>query len=49
MLAVATAMPDNGYGFKPAEEVWDFRELIHHIAYGIQWWEDNYIKGKKTE
>jgi DinB family len=42
-------MPDNAYAFKPAEEEWDFRELMHHIAYGIQWWEDNYIKGNKTE
>jgi hypothetical protein len=22
---------------------------LHHIAYGIEWWEDNYIKDKKTE
>jgi uncharacterized damage-inducible protein DinB len=47
-LAVADAMPDSGYNTRPSEEVWDFRELLHHIAYGIQWWEDNYIHGKKT-
>ena len=44
-LSVADAMPDAGYSFKPAEGVWNFGELLHHIAYGIQWWEDNYIKG----
>jgi len=44
-LNVAEAMPDKGYTFKPAEGVWNFGELLHHIAYGIQWWEDNYIKG----
>lgn len=47
-LAVADAMPESGYNTRPSEEVWDFRELLHHIAYGIQWWEDNYIQGKKT-
>ena len=45
-LAVADAMPESGYNTRPSEEVWDFRELLHHIAYGIQWWEDNYIHGK---
>lgn len=48
-LAVAQAMPDNMYNSRPVETVWDFKELLHHIAYGIQWWEDNYIKGTKTE
>lgn len=48
-VAVATLMPENAYAFRPTEGVWDFRELVHHIAYGIQWWEDNYIKGDKTE
>ena len=47
-LAVADAMPESGYNTRPSEEVWDFMELLHHIAYGIQWWEDNYIQGKKT-
>lgn len=48
-LRVAEAMPANGYNFKPTEAVWNFRELLHHIAYGIQWWEDNYVKGLKAE
>ncbi len=46
-LSVAAAMPDRSWDFKPAEAVWNFRELMHHIAYGIQWWEANYVKGKK--
>jgi uncharacterized damage-inducible protein DinB len=48
-IAVASAMPAKDYHFKPVETVWSFKELIHHIAYGIQWWEDNYVKGEKTE
>ncbi|MDP4265748.1 MAG: DinB family protein [Bacteroidota bacterium] len=48
-LAVADAMPANLYNTHPSEGVWTFRELLHHIAYGIQWWEDNYIRGNKTE
>lgn len=47
-LQVASAMPEAGWKFKPVDTVWDFRELMHHIAYGIQWWEANYIKGKET-
>ncbi|WP_207514490.1 DinB family protein [Longitalea luteola] len=47
-LQVANAMPDKGYQFKPAGAGWNFGELLHHIAYGIQWWQDNYITGKKT-
>jgi uncharacterized damage-inducible protein DinB len=42
-------MPEADYHFKPVEGVWDFKELMHHIAYGIQWWEENYVKGKKSE
>ena len=48
-LAVANLMTEKDYEFKPTGEVWNFRELLHHIAYGIEWWEDNYIKDKKTE
>jgi uncharacterized damage-inducible protein DinB len=48
-LAVAELMPENAYNFKPAGAGWNFRELLHHIAYGIQWWEDNFIKGKKVD
>ena len=48
-LAVAEAMPDNFYNFKPATSVWSFNELMNHIAYGIQWWEDNFIKGTESK
>lgn len=48
-LSVAGLMPDVAYVFKPADEVFTFGELLHHIAYGIQWWEANYVKGKQTE
>jgi uncharacterized damage-inducible protein DinB len=48
-LSVAEAMPEKSYDTKPAGAGWNFRELLHHIAYGIQWWEDNYIKGNKTD
>lgn len=48
-LAVANAMPENKYDTRPVKEVWSFGELLHHIAYGIEWWEANYIKGTKAE
>ena len=48
-MAVADAMPETGYAFKPAESVWNFGELMHHIGYGIHWWEENYVKGKKMD
>lgn len=45
-LAVAEAMPESSYQFKPdAAAGWNFLELMHHIAYGISWWEENYVKG----
>lgn len=47
-LAVAEAMPENTYNFKPVGGGWNFRELMHHISYGIQWWEENYIIGRET-
>ena len=48
-LAVAEAMPGNEYVFKPTPVVWNFGEQLDHIAYGIGWWENNYIKRNKTE
>lgn len=48
-LAVANAMPGNLYEFKPAAETWTFGEQLNHIAYGIQWWSSNFIKGEKAE
>jgi uncharacterized damage-inducible protein DinB len=48
-LQVAEAMPEKGFHYKPAGAGWNFGELLHHIAYGIQWWKDNYITGNKTD
>lgn len=48
-LQVAEAMPEKGFHFKPAGAGWNFGELLNHIAYGIQWWQDNYITGNKTD
>jgi uncharacterized damage-inducible protein DinB len=47
-IAVAEAMPESSYHFKPSEEVFNFGELVNHIAYGILWWNDNYIKKIET-
>ena len=46
-LAVAEAMPESSYDFKPEGGGWNFKELMHHIAYGIYWWQENYIKGNE--
>lgn len=48
-LAVAEAMPANLYNSRPTESIWSFKELLAHIAYGIQWWNDNHIKKVQTE
>ncbi len=48
-LTVAELMPDKDYTFKPVDTVWNFRELVHHIAYGIEWWQENFIEGKKAD
>jgi uncharacterized damage-inducible protein DinB len=48
-LSVATAMPDNAWSFRPAGAGWNFSELLQHIAYGIQWWEESYVKGNSTD
>ena len=47
-LAVAEAMPVTLDNFKPAPGIWSFREQLHHIAFGIEWWKDNYVKGIQT-
>ena len=47
-LAVAEAMPVKLDNYKPANDAWSFREQLHHIAYGIGWWKDNFVKGIKT-
>lgn len=43
-LAVANGMPSAHYDFKPTEEVWSFRELMHHIGYGIYWFKATLIE-----
>jgi uncharacterized damage-inducible protein DinB len=48
-LDVAAAMPSSSYHFKPAEAIWNFNELLHHIGYGLHWWKDNFVMNKKTE
>lgn len=48
-MEVASVMPDSGYAFRPVDTVWAFGELLHHIAYGIQWWGDNYVRRSKIE
>jgi hypothetical protein len=48
-MGVAAAMPDNMYDAKPVQTVWGFGELLHHIGYGIHWWERNYIQKVKTD
>ena len=46
-ISVANAMPADAYTFKPVAEVWSFGELLNHIAYGIYWWQENFIKGNE--
>jgi uncharacterized damage-inducible protein DinB len=47
-LAVAAAMPEKFYKEKPVDAIWDFNELMNHIAYGIEWWTANFIKKTET-
>lgn len=48
-LAVADAVPDGQYDFKPTEAVWSFKELMNHIAYSMIWMEENYLtKGRAS-
>ncbi|HYG00809.1 MAG TPA: DinB family protein [Chryseosolibacter sp.] len=48
-LDVAVAMPEDGYNSKVTSDTWSFGDLLSHIAYGIEWWEHNYIKGIKKD
>lgn len=48
-LAVADAMPENLYSTKPVDTVFSFAELMNHIAYGIEWWRENYMNGTNTD
>ncbi|SHE78785.1 DinB family protein [Pedobacter caeni] len=47
-LSVAEMMPEALYHFKPADPIWNFKELMHHIGYGLHWYGDNYLKKKDT-
>src|SRR5687767_2307067 len=47
-LAIAEAMTEDHLNFKPAPSVWNFLELMNHIAYGITWWKENYVLKIKT-
>jgi uncharacterized damage-inducible protein DinB len=47
-IAVANAMPEKGYAFRPVETVWNFEELVQHISYGVRWWTLNYIQQTET-
>lgn len=47
-LSVAEMMPEAMYHFKPADPIWNFKELMHHIGYGLHWYGDNYLKKKDT-
>ena len=48
-LSIAAAMPADHYDFKPTEEVWTFEELLHHVGYGIGWWEENFIRQQSSD
>jgi len=48
-MQVIEAMPENGFSFKPSGAGWDFTELINHIAYGIYWWKENFVRENKVE
>ncbi|QEC41500.1 DinB family protein [Pseudobacter ginsenosidimutans] len=48
-LDVANAMPPGKYETKPVDSVWNFKELLHHIAYGIEWWGSNYVRGEQMD
>ncbi len=48
-LTVAEAMPENLYDTKPKGAGWNFLELMDHLAYGIAWWENNFVKGNKVD
>jgi uncharacterized damage-inducible protein DinB len=48
-LDVANAMPPGIFETKPVDTVWNFKELLHHIAYGIEWWGANYVRGQQMD
>ena len=48
-LQVAEAMPEKNYESKPTEAIWNFKELMQHIAYGMLWMEKNYVLGEQSD
>jgi uncharacterized damage-inducible protein DinB len=48
-IAVAEAMPEKNFSFKPVERVWSFMELLHHLVYALRWMQDNCVAGNQTE
>lgn len=48
-LGVAELMPEEAYDFKPVDGVWSFGEQLNHIAYGIHWWAEMFIRSVETE
>jgi uncharacterized damage-inducible protein DinB len=44
-LSVAEVMPEKNYDTVLAKSTWSFIELMNHIAYGIKWWEVNFVQG----
>jgi uncharacterized damage-inducible protein DinB len=48
-LEVAGTMPEKNYDTKLVPDGWSFKELMSHIAYGIDWWKNNYIDQEKID
>ena len=47
-LQVVAAMPEARFSFKPAEYIWSFGELSHHMAYCMNWMDENYLQKNET-
>jgi uncharacterized damage-inducible protein DinB len=49
VLAIAEAMPDEGYSFKPTERQMTFEEQLQHIRNNIEWLTDTYLSDAPTD
>jgi uncharacterized damage-inducible protein DinB len=47
LLAVAEAMPESEYGFKPTPEIMSFGEQLMHTALAMDWHAQSLIGGRK--
>ncbi len=47
-LAVAEIMPAEFYNSRLTKDNWNFAEMLSHIAYGITWWQETMVEGKKA-